>query len=928
MPHRIRSRLIARARAPLGRFSVLVWLAVFVALLVLLFVRERGQITRSADVLRQARLAWVLAVAALALIEAAFNGLTYRSLLARLGHRIGAVRLTSLHLERRALGTLSPVGGGPGIYLFLRALARRGVAAEDTILASAITGAVGHASNGAVLAPALVVLALEHRLSGLALLAAGGLVAVYAVLVAAVMFWLRGMRLPAWLPSRLRDRILAFVARVRGHDLRPRDLAWPFVYSLGGDLANVAMLYASLRAVGERPAPGVALAGYAIGLLFSLVAPIFHGIGVVEAGTALTLTRFGVPGSAALAATVLYRVGELWFPVALGLSLQARDQPELRRASLHVPAFVTGATGLLTVLSVLAPSLPDEINRVGHYAPLSWSDASRTFVLVAGFLLMFLAYGLLRRRRIAWLAALVLLLALIPAHVTKHHDQALAVVAAVNAALLLLHRRQFHVRNDIPTLRRALTGLGMTFLFVLGYGTLGFWLLGRRDFGTNFTLAGAVRRTLRITTTLSEAGLTPRTRYADWYLDSFAVVGIVAIAVSAISFMRPVVWRRRTLPTERERARSLIARYGDASLDHFKGAEDKVFFFAESGRAVVCFGIAHSTAVVLGDPVAADAEAFRSVLAEFLDFCDANGWQAALHQAPPLHLDDYRAAGLHAIKIGEEAVVDLTSFSLQGHAMKGPRSAVNRLEREGFRAVAYSPPLAAGTVARLREVSDDWLSIPGRRERGFSLGWFDEDAIRATPVVTIEDATGRVVAFANVIPDGVKGEATIDLMRRRRDAPNGVIDLLQVRLCERFRAAGYRRYSLGFSPLAEVGAESGSPAIERSLRLVYEHFDRLFSHQGMRAYKAKFAPIWEPRYFVYRSDATLPIASLAMVRLSERAPGAHHDRRRPFPWRSALPFGGHRDAFRPTQQAIEQRKRRAPRRKVIGAEDRRGHTAR
>jgi phosphatidylglycerol lysyltransferase len=889
MLHRAFSRLVDGARALLGRFSTLLWLALFVGLLVLLFIRERGQITRSVDVLRGAHLVWVLAVVALALVEAWLIGLIFRSLLGRLGHRVGAVDLSVLHLQRRALGTLSPVGGGPGLFVFLRALARRGVTAEDTILASAVSTAVGHASYGAVLVPVMILLAVEHRLSGVVLLAVGALIAAYTALAVAVMAWLRGTRLPSWLPGGVRDRILSFVARLRGHGLGLADLGRPFVYSLAVDLANVAMLYAALRAVGERPSPTAAFVGYSIGLLFSLAAPVFHGVGVVEAGMTLTLTRFGVPASAALAATLLYRVGELWLPVALGLSLQARDQPELRRASLHVPAFVTGFTGLLTSLSVLAPSLPDEVNRVGRYARLAPADASRTFVLVAGFLLLFLAYGLLRRRRVAWVAAIVLLIALVPAHLGKRHDQALAAVAAVNVGLLLLHRRQFRVRSDVPTLRRALIRLGFAGLFVFSYGTLGFWLLSRRDFGRIFTFPEAARRTLRIMLTFSESGLIPRTRYADWFLDSFAVVGVVAVALSAFSLLQPVVWRRRTLPSERARARALIARYGDSSLDHFKGAEDKLFCFAESGRAVVSFGMARSTAVVLGDPVAADQAAFQAVLAEFLDFCDANGWRAAFHQVPPDHLADYRAAGLRAIKIGEEAIVDLTTFSLQGHAMKGLRAAVNRLGREGFRAVFYAPPLAEETLHRLREVSDDWLNIPGRRERGFSLGWFDEDAVRATPVMTIEDAAGGVAAFANMIPDGVEGEATIDLMRRRRDVPNGVMDLLQVRLCEQFRAEGYRRYSLGLSPLAEVGAEPGSPAVERALRLLYEHFDRFFSYQGMRAYKAKFAPIWEPRYFVYRSDASLPLVALALVQVTERAPVARHERRRLVPWRPVGP---------------------------------------
>jgi phosphatidylglycerol lysyltransferase len=148
---------------------------------------------------------------------------------------------------------------------------------------------------------------------------------------------------------------------------------------------------------------------------------------------------------------------------------------------------------------------------------------------------------------------------------------------------------------------------------------------------------------------------------------------------------------------------------------------------------------------------------------------------------------------LQALKIGEEAVVDLTAFNLSGKAMRHLRATVNRFEREGYRAVSYAAPLDDTLLTRLREVSDEWLTIEGRRERGFTLGHFSDAYLRATPVMTVEDAAGRVAAFANLVPDGATGEATSDLMRRRVE-PSGAMDVLYVRLFEQLRAAGYTRF--------------------------------------------------------------------------------------------------------------------------------------
>jgi phosphatidylglycerol lysyltransferase len=283
---------------------------------------------------------------------------------------------------------------------------------------------------------------------------------------------------------------------------------------------------------------------------------------------------------------------------------------------------------------------------------------------------------------------------------------------------------------------------------------------------------------------------------------------------------------------------------------------------------VIAYRVALASAIALGDPVAETPEELARVLAEFLDFCDANGWRVALHQVPPARLGIYRAAGLQTLKIGEEAVVELAGFSLAGKPMKHLRATVNRFEREGYVAVYYPAPLDDGLLARLSAVSDEWLTIEGRRERGFTLGHFAAAYLRATPVMTVEDAAGRVVAFANLIPDGAPGEATIDLMRRRVE-PSGAMDFLYVRLFERLRDAGYARFSLGLAPFAEVGRGPDARPAERAIQLAYTRFNRFFAYKGLHDYKDKFGPVWSPRYLVYQSATALPQVVLALIRITE-----------------------------------------------------------
>jgi phosphatidylglycerol lysyltransferase len=593
----------------------------------------------------------------------------------------------------------------------------------------------------------------------------------------------------------------------------------------------------------------------------------------------VVLERLGIPAGPAATATLLYRAGELWLPLALALALQARKQPRLRGAPARLPAIVTALTGLLSVASVIAPRMPrrfERFDRLGDYSLLDPVNVTRTLALVSGFVLLLLSFALWRRRWIAWWLAVGFSTAVLIAHVGAHREQSVAVVAAIDLSLLLAYRRRFRVRSDIPTVRRGLLGVALSLAFALAYGTAGFWLLDRREFGIDFSLVGSLRYALRLYFSLGSAGLRPRTHYAAWFLDSFTVIGIIAIAAAALSILRPVVWRARTLPQERAEAKRLIERFGDSSLDRFKATDDKRYFFARRRDAVIAYGLSGATAIVLGDPVAADDEAFRRVLAEFLDFTDANAWQAAFHQVPETRLAAYRDAGLATLKIGEEAIVDVASFSLCGNGMKSLRASINRLTRDGYVTRYCESPHAGERLDALRAVSDSWLSLPGRRERSFTLGRWDAADIASCPVMTVEHADRGIVAFVNMILDGVAGEATFDLMRHRADAPSGCMDLLLVDLIACLKAQGFERLSLGMAPWSEVGANPGARLLERGVGVLTPRLERFFSVSGLRAYKSKFQPVWEPRFLVYGSEASLPRVALSIVRLTEQGAASEH----------------------------------------------------
>lgn len=165
-------------------------------------------------------------------------------------------------------------------------------------------------------------------------------------------------------------------------------------------------------------------------------------------------------------------------------------------------------------------------------------------------------------------------------------------------------------------------------------------------------------------------------------------------------------------------------------------------------------------------------------------------------------------------------------------------------------------------------MSDDWLKIPGRRERKFTLGWFDKEYVRRTPLLVVRDPSGNMLAFLNFIRSYVPSEGESDLMRRRSDAPNGIMDYLFIKTFLELRARGYVRYNLGMAPMSGF-QESEDPTLqERAIHTFFQRWERIFSFQGLRFYKAKFASTWEPRYVIYRNALDLPRMALALAKVS------------------------------------------------------------
>lgn len=264
--------------------------------------------------------------------------------------------------------------------------------------------------------------------------------------------------------------------------------------------------------------------------------------------------------------------------------------------------------------------------------------------------------------------------------------------------------------------------------------------------------------------------------------------------------------------------------------------------------------------IAMGNPVGPQAR-WPELVWRLREMADRQGGRTAFYECGPEFLPLAVDLGLGIMKLGEEAIVPLPNFTLEGKAGAKLRHAMNRMEREDVTFRIVDGDAIAQIMPELEQVSDEWLRAKGQREKQFSLGRFDSEYILGAPIALVEQR-GRILAFANLWPLPGHEELSFDLMRHRADAPPGTMDFLFSRLILWGRDQGYRKLSLGVAPLSGIDSRRLAPLWARIAGIMFRHGERLYGYAGLRQYKEKFHPVWRGRYFA--APRGLPMA-LALI---------------------------------------------------------------
>jgi phosphatidylglycerol lysyltransferase len=543
----------------------------------------------------------------------------------------------------------------------------------------------------------------------------------------------------------------------------------------------------------------------------------------------------------------------------------------MRISSFKIPrperwlALLTGAMAVINLISAVTPALSSRLRLLEEIIPMQVRTGTRLATALAGFALVLLASGIWRGKRTAWLITLVTLAISMVAHIVKGFDIEEASLSVFLILGLIIFRRHFQARSDTPTIERGLRTLGIALAFTLLYGMIGFYYLDKH-FSVQFNIWQAIFQTIRMFTAFTDPGLIATTRFGRYFADSIYLVGTVTIGFALLALLAPVLLRHPAGLSEREQAAEIVKQYGQTVLARFCLFSDKQYFFSKGG-SLIAYAYSNRTAVVLGDPIGPPEDALLAVQA-FQGFCSHNDWQLAFYQTAADTLDVYRQAGMKSIKIGEEAIVDLSNFTLKGGELKSVRTSVNKLERLKYSYLVSQPPHDALLLDKLEAISNQWLEERKSKEMKYSLGWFDRDYLNTTLILYVLDADRQVIAFANLVEEYQNRELAVDLMRQKPSLPAGTMDYLFANMLLDAQNRGYERFNLGLSGLAGVGESSNDPTIERALHFIYTRVNLAYNFRGLHNFKEKFNPNWQPRYLIYPNLASLPVVAAALNDLS------------------------------------------------------------
>ena len=611
------------------------------------------------------------------------------------------------------------------------------------------------------------------------------------------------------------------------------------------------------------------LAVYLLAQLAGLVSQVPGGLGVFETVIVLMLSA-RLPANQIVGALLGYRALYYWLPLViaallLGLQEILRKREQLgvfvglfeRWVSPIVPqvfAFAAFIGGAILLFSGTTPVVESRIHFLKMLVPLPFLELSHFLGSIAGMGLLLLGRGLQRRLDAAYHLTIGLLIAGIVASMAKGFDYEEAMVLLLILIAIWPTRRHFYRQASLFSQRFNAGWIAAIFIIIGCSVWLGFYSYRHLEYAGSlwwrFAFSGDASRFLR------------------------ATVGVVVLGLffAAARLLRPAA-PEPTESGQQELIKADMIVHNSLEVTAYLALlGDKRLLFSPQGDAFIMYAVEGRSWIAMGDPVGPELR-WPELIWRFRELSDRYGGRTVFYEIGHERLDLYLDLGLSLLKLGEEAHVPLSTFTLEGGARKGLRYTRRKFEKEGYRFEVIQPESVADHLDTLKNISDAWLTEKNIREKGFSLGFFQPDYIRRCPVAFVI-RNKRIEAFANLWTGAQLAELSLDLMRYLPGATEGVMEYLFICLMLWGKEQGYRWFNLGMAPFSGLENRALAPLWNRLGAFVFRYGEHFYNFQGLRQYKEKFDPEWRPKYLASPGGLALPqvFANLATL-ISEGTKG-------------------------------------------------------
>jgi phosphatidylglycerol lysyltransferase len=608
-------------------------------------------------------------------------------------------------------------------------------------------------------------------------------------------------------------------------------------------VAAAAALWVLLPAERIALLPFAAVFAAATGLGALSLVPA--GLGVFEAVVIFGLSNRISPNEV-VAAILAYRGIYFLLPLLLSTALltifeirnlPGKVSPGIAAAEVVITSWLTPkfigvavfAVGVMLMISGATPSFGSRLATLQMTLPIWLLESAHFIASLDGVILLFVVQGLFRRSNGAWWAAFILVLMDLGLSLAKGLAYGEAGIIVFILLMLLACRSQFSRQASV--LSAPMTSGSLVAIVIVIATTA--WILFfafrdipyTHDLWWQFEFDAQAPRALR------------------------AIVGAstLALGIAVWQLLRPASGHPAP-PTADEmiRAEAIIGDQDNGAEAMLALMGDKSFLFSRTGKSMLMYGKHGRSWIALFDPVGCKEE-WRELIWRFIELADDHGGRAAFHEVSAKALPLYLDAGLTVMKVGEDARIDLRNFSLEGARWADLRNTLKRGERDGFTVEIAEPPATPSLIADLRAVSDAWLHDRRSHEMAFSVAGFHDAFVAKQHLASLRQG-GKTVAFVSLMTTARNSEAAIGVMRHLNEAPPYAMRFLFARVILHLKAAGFERLSLGMAPFSGLEQTPLSSLWHRIGGLLWSKGNRLYNFQGVRTFKEKFHPAWEPRY--------------------------------------------------------------------------------